>query len=600
MKKRYLFGFMALILAAALAFSGCDLLNLGDDNNNNNNNNNNNKDPTYKDLVITGQDSSGAEIKTTFSTTRTTKNEGEVMPYPDGGDKYTITKSGTQASGGTITVENKTFITFTPTTGGNVTFKAVLYNNNSSLAYPDGIPSTSTGKITQNENSGSLTFTTNLSTDEVTYNAGQTVTPLEVNASGSDLIVYQWYNYETNSSDGKPIGTNSKTYTPNATGFYYVCIANSSGNFKKSNTAKVTIIGSSGATGNDDITGSLGASVVDDTKPSDIKITGSVAAKKSFDIPSGTTLTIEEDGELIIPVGITITVKGKLFVGNGKKNSSNKSGTLTANGGNVVVASGGELWINADGTKKTQKDDSNDTTEKIDGILNGTGKITINKTGKMYIPSMTTNQSFLSTVKGSIKVESGGELYLVGYDKDGKAEINYPWIGTKDSQNFKKEPVGADFTLDNAENSGSITITINSNPVSMLLDGNTTILGPKYTGTDTDKKNDRGTVEIGYPLYVNPDKTLTIGDGSKITKLKFSSGGSITMYSGNGNVTLTFNSMINASSSTLNANGSSLTNATYLKNCTVVPDDPTKNNITKTNIDGDDNWYKCEKIVASK
>ena len=508
MKKQYLFGLMAAILALALAFTGCDLLGLGgtDDNSDST------QEP-YENLIIEGWDSTGTKaIKTIFSTTR--KNTKQVMAPMDN-DSYEIQYGNDTISKGSIKLSG-ILVTFTPTsTYGNKTFEATMVKsgNNNILNFPDGIYTTSGTPISYKKGDSVINpeITGDLDAD-INFSGG-TSQPLKVTLKEDTGGVrsFQWYSVssQTSYANGTAISA-TETYSPTTDGtfYYYVRITNASGGFARSRIAKVTVKG--GSTPSGDVVGNLGAGddVVDDKDPDKISITGNVKVTGDFNIPSTMTLTISGKGNLTIPAGKTITVSGKLIIASG--------GTLSVNG-NVVVASEGTLDVNKDGK------------------LGGNGKITVGKDGgKMQIPKLDSNTQTLKDVTGTIVVEAGGELIILD---DNKTE--YPWIGTVNSKN-----VGADLVITD----GYIALKLYQNTITsgttsipyMVLFGNVMVLGPsKGTGNNITRE----TVKIEYMFTVNPDATLTIGNGSEKSTLEIVSG----MIFNNGTIIVKEESIIEAS-----------------------------------------------------
>jgi hypothetical protein len=108
MKKRYLFGFAAMLLALALMFAGCDLFSdlfNGDDDG----------QTTYTPLVIPGKDSTGRSVTATFTRPPLAKAAIPIID-PLQGDSYEIKRDNSVVSSGTIALTG-TAITFIATSG---------------------------------------------------------------------------------------------------------------------------------------------------------------------------------------------------------------------------------------------------------------------------------------------------------------------------------------------------------------------------------------------------------------------------------------------------------------------------------------------------
>lgn len=256
MKKRYLFGLLVAALAVGLVFTACELFETEEDDD----------DPpeTYSNLVITGQDSLGKVVKTTFSTDRTVK---AVLGYDTlkEGDSYEIQydNNTTPVSKGKIEVSGTSpkTVKFIPSSGdsfnGNLTTANVL-------SFPDGIPrsggnithivddkATASSAITPEfETNGDLDNTT-----QITLKIGNSI-DLEVTVKAtSGNVSYQWFRGGTPQSNytGTAItGATQKDYTVTATAAgttnYYVRVAKTSGEFFFSKIVSVVVPASPAST----------------------------------------------------------------------------------------------------------------------------------------------------------------------------------------------------------------------------------------------------------------------------------------------------------------------------------------------------------------
>jgi len=258
MKKRYLFGLLAIALAVGLAFNGCDLLGgIKEDGSGagagTGAGNGDTQEP-YENLVIMGK-ADGKVVKTTFSTTRTFKKQ--VMT-PQSDDSYEILYDSALVSKGKIEASGTTSktITFKPNTGTQ--FQAVLNTTGSSpvLAFPDDIHTSTGEKITGYMTDGSTVvtpeFTTDLdnaSTITLTVNETKTLTVAVETSTEGGAVSYQWYKAAQSDDTGTAItGATSASYTvPTSTAgtsFYYVMASNTSGGFRKSKVVQVTVTAS--------------------------------------------------------------------------------------------------------------------------------------------------------------------------------------------------------------------------------------------------------------------------------------------------------------------------------------------------------------------
>jgi len=509
MKKCYLFGFVAIILAFALAFTGCDFFDSGtspgggggggDDNISNGGGGGDDTTDKYDDLIIKVKASDNTtDIETTFSTSR--KGTGTMSPRT--GDNYTIKEGSSEISKGTVTVSGS-LISFA--SNDSKYFNAVLYGtgNNSSLNYSDGIVKNS-GTIQTSKPSGI--------TDPSIGSQPQTVSvpvngsaPLSVTVSESG-VYYQWYSGPSSVSSSMAAIANgtSATYNPPTSSaginYYYVGVANSGGGYSKSEIATVTVTGGSNPGGNIDA-GNLAPDIGTDTMQStngSISITGGVVVTGSSKIQSGTTVTIMgTSGYLSIPDGKTVTVEGKLVIAGG--------GTLKADGV-LVVAKGGLFDISAD---KTTNNGS------YNGVLSGQGSITVSGDGTMNIPPLTTS---LSSFSGNINVKPDGVLFQVSAT-NGTGLLYSPIIG-KTNTNGKTKPNSTsttetaltsrwpDFVVESGNginirknNSGTVQTTLSA--------GKATVMGQ----TDTTTNTSYTTVTLNYPFILESQSTLTIGGG---------------------------------------------------------------------------------------
>jgi hypothetical protein len=124
MKKRYLFGLSAMLLALVLMFSGCELLDglLGGDD-----------DPqttTYDPIIIDGSDAQNNNIRVKFTKAGSTKAAAWT---PASNDNYEISKGSTVLSSGTITLNGSTIV-FNPTSGSG-SVGTGTYNGGQDLAF---------------------------------------------------------------------------------------------------------------------------------------------------------------------------------------------------------------------------------------------------------------------------------------------------------------------------------------------------------------------------------------------------------------------------------------------------------------------------------
>jgi len=530
MKKRYLFGFIAIILAFALAFTGGDFSDDGVDPDDGGN-----TEEPLADLSIKVADKDNIVIETIFSTKRT--KAAVMSPMSD--DTYRILQGTNEVSKGSITVSGN-LITFTSNSDyGNKTFGAVMFGSGDSrsLNYPEGIPN---GQGTISFNPINVTNPAIAAHPVSTTVAlgGTITTPLSVTMQdGGGTLSYQWYGGASSSSMTVISGATGSSYsnpptTTVGTRYYYVSIANTSGGFTKSSSAKVTV--TSGATGGGDISNSLspdaGGELVNYSGNTTI-ITGPVKAANNIVIPYGNTVRVissagSAKGKLSIPDGITVTVNGKLAI--------ESDGTLNVDG-SLIVASGGLFDISAD---KTADSNSN----KKDGILSGHGTITIDG-GVMNLPDL--NKYNLSSVSGNIDVKTGGELFLVS-GKD-SSFLYTPFIGKSNSQSYYKsganDSTGSDFVL----TEGYITLA----PRPVTVNSTTATIGFLYLSGKATVMGRPDTVDLSSPFTLLPNSTLTIG-GTKASTLHIknsTSGTDINTYIdiiGNSTVILTTGSSIKA------------------------------------------------------
>jgi len=275
--------------------------------------------------------------------------------------------------------------------------------------------------------------------------------------------------------------------------------------------------------GKKDMFGADDGVAINDTKKT-ITITKGIRATGNIVIDDGWALKIEKDeGALTVPSDRTIEVSGtgKLEV----------KGKLEVNG-NVTLKDGGTLKIDAAGTiDKLNNPLSTPTTP--DGELKGSGKITVESGGKIYLPDVSVQVFTLRDVTGSIVVNAGGELWLLGA-KDGN-DTEYPLIGTENTKLGTKK-VGADIavqteyiTLKVFRVNGSVLgSSVDSALPYMVLHGTAKVLGPfKVDSTTT-----RDAVVFQCPFTVSSGAELTIGDGTTASELEVKSPGNLVNSSG--------------------------------------------------------------------
>jgi len=125
MKKRCLFGLLAMLLAAALMLSGCDLFNLTDDDG---------SQTTYDPIIIDGKDAQNNDIRVKFTKAVSAVSasvKAAAAWTPVSNDNYEISKGNTVVSSGTITLVGSA-ITFNATSGSGGTG---TYNGGQDLAF---------------------------------------------------------------------------------------------------------------------------------------------------------------------------------------------------------------------------------------------------------------------------------------------------------------------------------------------------------------------------------------------------------------------------------------------------------------------------------
>ena len=549
MKKRCLFGLMVTILAAALAFTGCDMLAPDKDSDNGSGK----TQESYGDLIIDGTAAGDKPVKVKFTTTRTPPKAVAILT-PENGDKYEIQydTTATVVSSGAISVTGTSprQITFIPAAAGSSSFVAYLTNNTAAnkaiLNFPNNsIPGTT---ITGYKSEGSasviaLAFEKDLAETPFTLAvdaASASLLKVTLTASSGSGASYQWYRSESNGYAGTAIsGATSDSYTPPTaaagTLYYYVCVTNASGGFLRSKIATVEVKAGNSAGG--DITNNLGAggNLVDTATENKIIITGSVKVTGNSKVPVGKTLEIQAaGGELLVPAGITVTVSGT-------KTTLDVKGTLKVDG-DVIVENGGILDVCADATIEALKNKK--AASNSDGVLKGSGTITIKSGGKMYIPDANGGQFTLSEVTGAIEVEANGELFIVGVDPNhDKVRMEWPWIGTKQTKvTGNSEVLGADIIVE--KDKIAIKPYMEGNNIAlpyMILFGDATVLGVK-------DQTKRIPVNFISMFTVNPGKTLTIGDGTTIGS-ELTIGENAILFNNGGTVTVKANSKITATKS---------------------------------------------------
>jgi len=516
MKKQYLFGFVVAILALALAFTGCNSGDGGDDN----------KVP-YDPLVILGK-SGDKVIKTTFTTQRTTTKAALTPTTLVNGDSYEIVYDGNSASKGQIEVGSGTSsykdIKFKPESNG-IQFAAILVtsgSNGGSLAFPDGITKSTGDKITGyiNDNATNPKFA-NPADDDLKQDGASLKVKVDPNAGGA--LSYSWYSADANVYTGALISAaTADTYAlptnSTATKYYYVYITNTSGGFLRSKILEVK--GSGGNNAGGDITNYFSAGdefVEKTTNDADgttlIKIKKPVNLTDNIQIPVKTTLQITGEGTLTIPVGKTITVKGNLVV----------ESTLIVNG-EVIVESEGIFEVKA-GTGASRAI----AATSDDSKLGGSGKITVRKGGKMQIPKLDNDTQTFKDVTDAIVVEAGGDLYT----------MESPWIGTDKSKDKDNKEAGADFVVTEGYITLKLIFSDDKLTPYIFLYGKAMVLG-QLTGSGTNAT--RGTVKIQSVFTVNPDTILTIGNDTEASILDADGG----MIFNNGTITVKANSKITA------------------------------------------------------
>jgi hypothetical protein len=531
MKKQYLFGFIVIILAFALAFAGCDF-GVEGGGGGGGGNQDNPKD-TYDPITVLTKDKNGIDVKTIFTRSATRA----AIPWTLAtGDGYQIFQGTPEISKGTIRLTG-TIITFVPTGAGS-SFEANMIGSGDSrvLNFAEGIPATATsGKIEFSPISGVINpeFSVNLSDAEIPLALNSSVsTPLSVilkDDSGGSRS-YQWFS-GTSSGSGTAIANATGTsHTPlttqQGTVYYYVCITNTSGGLAKSNSAKVTVTGvtsnpppgSLGIDGGDTFSNSgnttliFGKAVVNGNYQisNTVRVMGTPGSVGTLTIPSTATVTVNSGGRLIIDGG----------------------GALIANG-TLVVASGGLFDISANGLNTGVSAGQN-------GTLSGNGLITIG--GAMYLPHLSV-YDLSSASGGRIEVKTAGELFLGTYNNSAM-EYN-PLIG-KSSSPVRKY-TGGTFVDSNSTaasnfivgDGGSIILTKNASNsffTNMYLSGPATVMGLPINGTNT--------VTINSKLNISPNSKLTIGGtGSKPSHLIIDTDGSIDIGN-NSTVAVTTGSLI--------------------------------------------------------
>jgi len=277
--------------------------------------------------------------------------------------------------------------------------------------------------------------------------------------------------------------------------------------------------------GVDKITGTDGTTTIKIT--ADVQMNGDITISKNEKLEISKEGTGTTDvGKLTVPATTTLTVseKGSLRVTAG--------GTLKVDG-KVIVANGGELWIdNSSPTPTTTAASGSDTVSY--GKLAGSGTLTVNGGGTMYVPGLISTTGFdISGVTAEIVVEPSGQLYLTGtVSSSDTTVVYYPWIGTPTSKDKYTNPVGADFVV----KSGNIILKSTASPqptskkwtrtgtsttqtadLYMYLNGGEAmVLGPKIFANGNGTAS-RSSVKIRSMFTVNPSSTLTIGDGTTIT-----------------------------------------------------------------------------------
>jgi len=549
MKKQYMFGFIAIILAFALAFTSCDFFdfpgNPGGGGGDGGGGGGGGDEEPLADLSVKVTARDGSVIETIFSTKRTKA----ALMSPMSGDTYKILQgsSTVPVSEGNITVSGN-LITFTSnSTTGNKTFAAAMTGSgsSSSLNFSEGIPyGTGTDKILFDTKSGiiPLTITADPMDATVAINVAVTLSVTLAEDTGG-VRSYQWYGGASASSGTAIANATGSSYNPPTASvderYYYVCIANTTGALAKSKSAKVTV--TSGNTPPGDITNNLGPDnegslYIKDSSGTTFTIIANVRARDDFLIPPKTIIKVTgtngTPATFTIPDNKTVTVEGTFEIAG--------DNTLKTDG-ILVVASGGIFNISAD---KTVND-----TGTADGILSGQGRITIDgsstASGKMNLPDF--SSSSLSSFSGLINVKPGGELFLVSGNASGET-IYHPFIGTNNS---KKKTInnistittgssGSDFIVTD----GGINIRKDNGFVQMNLSGKATVMGQPSDNTAYTM------VTLRSPFILESESTLTIGGNSNkmsalyIKNSSGTGGARLDIMGLNANVILTTGSLI--------------------------------------------------------
>jgi len=479
MKKLFYFAAVA-ILAAGLAFTGCDLLESPDGPGS--------TEETYSPLTIQGQDTDGKTVEIIFSTKRTFTKQ-VLTPASD--DTYAIKKNGAELSAGDIKVASSE-ITFNPKSGASSPFKATY--SGGKLAF-DGntIPLDTPVGFKPIENN-----VTNTTAEGIAKILGSNA---EVN--GNDVVISGTVTVRENLEI--PAGIKLIFNTREKDQFLL------DGEKKVEVTAKGGIeVRSNRAVQVVDNNKNVGRLIVE--RDSTINGTLSVADATTMEIASGATVTIGNRGNLNIEGGATLNVLGNVTIDNG--------GTMLVTG-DATRETVNDKYIKAADTTQQQKT----KTDKKDGILKGGSgsSLVIKNGGTLLIPDPSAYD--LGDVKSEITVQAGGQVIALTVEppdassataSNGSSDTttykprSAPLIGTTSTavDNF----LGADFVMEPGADS-KIVITVKQGDPELTLVGKAVALGAVNYSNVTAAGRDK--VWLTYKFTVDDNSVLEVGGTTK-------------------------------------------------------------------------------------